>query len=470
MGAKHLKAIAVRGTSGVPIADPERFIEAVQHVWEVAKGGVFGVGQPERGYPFVACSHGCSVRCMTVMQSAPAQITSGTRMRMAKCNNNAFEHGLHPGYQGRSSTGGVLSVPRPKKFGEVGRDLDNLVEDLGLTSWCYGSWYRYLGALCDLGIEEVLGEPVKLDDPGWWRDWVHKVAHRQGTGDEYAEGLARFYQKHGVGPRYVADFVESAGSRGHGWHREGRTLEGHSSPFWEHAALLYAVSTRDVTPSTHGFLFQNRWQRFLGQDNAASESARVIRQFAEQLYGSPDAFLPGNDRVAYVTAWHQYRAIIKDSMGVCDWVYPVLRRNFASREALEDALRTGETPLLGEPGAEATLYRDCTGIDLDILEMERPIAERIVNLERCIDVRNTGRDREIDEAVIPHFQWEGKTDGTHLSSGASEFRAMLDDYYALRGWDAVTGCPSVETLRSLDLGEVAETLHRPAAFKIEGTL
>jgi aldehyde:ferredoxin oxidoreductase len=378
---------------------------------------------------------------------------------MAKCNNQGFERGPHGGYEGRSSTGLSLRVPRPKKFGEAGLDLDNLLQDVGLTSWCYGSWYRYLGTLRELGITEVLGKPVEIDDAEWWRDWIVKVAHRRGTGSEYAEGLARFYDRHRVGPPHVAAFFESAGSRGHGWHREGRTLEGHSSPFWEYAALLYAVSTRDVTPSTHGFLFLNRYQRRPDGNGGCPEIPPPARKLVEQVYGAPDVLDPGNAHIARVTAWHQHRAVIKDSMGICDWVFPALRRNFDSREALSAALRTGSPPLLGDPGAEARLYRACTGIDLDMAEMEQPVAERIVNLERCIDVRNTGRDRAIDEAVIPHFQWASKTDGTALSAGAGEFRAMLDDYYALRGWDVETGHPSRETLRALDLDEVAELFY-----------
>jgi aldehyde:ferredoxin oxidoreductase len=451
MGAKNLKAIVVRGTGGVPIANPACFVEAVQDVWQLARGGVGCTGQPEHGYPNVACSHGCSVRCFTTIQHTPGQVGAGTRMRMAKCNNNSFAHGSHSGYEGHSVTGEAISVPRPHKFGEMGQDLDNLVQDMGLTSWCYGSWYRYLGALREMGVDEVLGEPVRLDDAEWWRQWIVNVARRKGTGNEYAEGMARFYAKNRVGPDYVAAFCESAGSRGHGWHREGRTLERHTSPFWEYAALLYAVSTRDVTPSTHGFLFFNGLQAAAGtRDDPASMPAN-LRELAEMVYGSADVFYPGNDHVAQVTAYHQHRAIIKDSMGVCDWAYPVLRRTMDSPEAWQEALQDGQTSIVGDPAAEARLYRACTGIELDIAEMERPIAERIVTLERCLDVRNTGRDRAIDEAVIPHFQWAGKVDGTHLSAEATEFKVLLDEYYALRGWDRETGRPTSETLQALGL-------------------
>jgi aldehyde:ferredoxin oxidoreductase len=102
--------------------------------------------------------------------------------------------------------------------------------------------------------------------------------------------------------------------------------------------------------------------------------------------------------------------------------------------------------------------RAATGIDLEIAERERPIAERIVTLERCLDVRNTGRSRADDEAVIPHFQWAAKVDGTRLSASGDEFRAMLEDYYRLRGWDVETGHPTRETIQALGLGEVIEVL------------
>jgi aldehyde:ferredoxin oxidoreductase len=217
-----------------------------------------------------------------------------------------------------------------------------------------------------------------------------------------------------------------------------------------------------MTPSTHGFLFLAWLAKLVEQAEDPASSERHLRQFAERIYGAEDAFFPGNRSTAAVTTWHQYRSVIKDSMGVCDWVFPAMRRTFETAEARDRAAKTDVRRIFGDPGAEARLYRACTGVDMDIAEMERPIAERIVNLERCIDVRNTGRSRTDDEAVIPHFQWPEKTDGTHFSADASEFHAMLDDYYALRGWDKETGHPFGEKLAELGLQEVAEALHGEA--------
>ena len=336
-------------------------------------------------------------------------------------------------------------------------------------------WYRYLGGLKELGIDNLAGEPVKLDDPVWWRDLMIKIAHREGIGNDIAEGLPRFYDKHNIGPRYLADFVASKGSRGHGWHREGRAMERHPSPFWEYSALLYAVSTRDVTPSTHGFFFLNPLYGYPDAPKPESEIPESLQELAEKVYGSREAIFPGDTYIEHVTRWHQHRAIIKDSLGLCDFIFPVIRRNHESWEAMRTAINMGGDQIYGDVAAESKLYRVCTGIDIDISEMESPIAERIVNLERALDVRNYGRNREIDEAVIPHYQWGEKTDGTHLSSDANEFRALLDRFYDLRGWDKKTGAPTQEKLKALGLVEVNLNLwrklgRRPSSFTDEASL
>ncbi len=456
MGAKNLKAIAVRGTGGVAIADPERFIDIMSYVWNLARGGVSLLGRPEQGYPVVACSHGCSVRCGVRIGFPPGENGSAATPRMLKCQNSAFVRGSHPAYDGVSTRGERLRIPHPPGLGETGMDLGNLIDDRGLTAWFYDTWYRYLGGLRALGMPDLLGAPVDLDDPAWWRDMIARVAYRDGIGDDMAEGLARFYEKQRIGPRYLVEFIESAGSRGHGWHRDGRAMERQPSPFWEHAALLYAVSTRDVSPSTHGFFFLNREYGYPSAPVDPSHIAPSLLELAERIYGSAKAVVPGDDRVEHVTVWHQHRAIIKDSLGLCDFVFPLIQRTQESQDAMDEARRIGGDRFYGDVSAEALMYGACTGLDADIAEMESPIAERIVNLERLVDVRNFGRCREIDETVISHFQWPEKTDSTHLSADAEEFRALLGRYYDLRGWDRQTGIPTPERLRELELVDSAE--------------
>jgi aldehyde:ferredoxin oxidoreductase len=454
MGAKGLKAIVVRGTRGVPIADPQGFLDAVRYVWNLTRGGISCIGRPDVGYPIVACTHGCSVKCWTRIRPVNGAFGSPLKQAMTTCVDGAWTFGSHPAYEGTSISGEHMYIPRPPGLGEeAGLDLVNLTSDLGMTGWVYDTWYRYLAALKNLGYTEVLGEPLDLENPLWWRDWLLRVAYRQGTGDDYAEGFPRFYEKHHIGPESLAELIGSAGSRGHDWHRDGRAMEVHPSPFWEYAALLYAVTTRDVTPSTHGFFFLNPFARRgtpQGVDETISEK---VQELAERVYGSRRAVFQGDEYIEVVTAFHQHRSVIKDSVSVCDWVFPVLRKTYETPEEAE--ADTGS--IYGDTSAEAVMYRPCTGIDMDINEMER-IAERIVNLERAVDVRNFGRCREVDEMVIPHFQWPEKCDRTHISEDAHEFRALLDRYYDLRGWDKTTGWPTREKLEELGLSDVADGL------------
>ncbi|MBC7337363.1 MAG: hypothetical protein H5U01_14010, partial [Clostridia bacterium] len=200
------------------LADPKRFLAEVERIWELTRGGISLTGQVDTGYPAVACTQGCSVRCGTRMLRAPRALADGPAYRMAKCVNNSWVGGSHPAYQGRHVDGYELVVPRPPGLGEAGIDLGNLVEDLGFTTWFYDTWYRFFGGLRELGIQEVAGLKLELESAEWWRDLVLSVAHREGLGNDLAEGLARFYDKYQVGPRYLAEFIESAGSRGHGWH------------------------------------------------------------------------------------------------------------------------------------------------------------------------------------------------------------------------------------------------------------
>jgi aldehyde:ferredoxin oxidoreductase len=390
------------------------------------------------------------MRCGTRIAATPGQLGDTLGVRMLKCQNGAIVRGSHPAYEGTHVDGPSLSIPRPPGLGQPGLDLGNLVENLGLTAWFYDTWYRYLGGLRELGIHDLLGEPIALEDPAWWRQIITQVAHRQGIGAEMAEGLARFYDKHQIGPRYLAEFVESAGSRGHGWHRDGRAMEAHPSPFWEHSALLYAVSTRDVTPSTHGFFFLNQLYGFPSTPKTPNEIGQTVLDLAERLYGSAEVIQPGMSAVETGVIWHQHRAVIKDALGLCDWIYPILRRTCNTREEMDRALSSGVDAMIGDPAAEARLLAACTGNEVDIKTLEQPMAERIVNLERLVDLRFFGRTRALDEAVIDHYQWAEKTDGTRLSADANEFRALLDRFYAARGWDA-QGVPSVHKLEALGI-------------------
>lgn len=98
-----------------------------------------------------------------------------------------------------------------------------------------------------------------------------------------------------------------------------------------------------------------------------------------------------------------------------------------------------------------------TGIGLNLQELET-IGERIYNIERAFNVRCG--IRRGDDRIPDRFFKEALTVGPAKGEVASlsTFNGMLDEYYEIRGWDRSTGIPRKEKLVDLGLEDVAKDL------------
>ncbi|MFB6125440.1 MAG: aldehyde ferredoxin oxidoreductase family protein [Halanaeroarchaeum sp.] len=99
------------------------------------------------------------------------------------------------------------------------------------------------------------------------------------------------------------------------------------------------------------------------------------------------------------------------------------------------------------------LVNAITGFDLSTSEL-LTVGERVHNLSKAYIVRE-GFDRE-DDRLIPRFTeeiQEGPSTGEFIDE--QEYERELDRYYTARGWN-VAGVPLDETLEELDLPDVAE--------------
>ena len=103
----------------------------------------------------------------------------------------------------------------------------------------------------------------------------------------------------------------------------------------------------------------------------------------------------------------------------------------------------------------ARMVRAVTGWDMTVEELERA-GERIVNLERLFNVREGVRRAQdtLPWRVMHEPIPEGPSAGAYCPP--DELSAMLDAYYALRGWDA-EGVPTRERLEALGLGGLASS-------------
>jgi len=94
-----------------------------------------------------------------------------------------------------------------------------------------------------------------------------------------------------------------------------------------------------------------------------------------------------------------------------------------------------------------------TGVDITIEELMN-VGERIVTLERAFNVRE-GFRREHD--TIPRRMLEEPVPDKYYGPlTQEELNLMLDEYYASRGWDRKTGVPTRKKLEELRLKKVAD--------------
>ena len=458
LGAKRLKAIAVRGTGGVTLADPEAFSDCTL---AIAKEMHAPSGCPKwssldpemvanHGERFYACTQQCAnpiCRLSRFYENVPGVVYpdkkySGT----ITCESSLF--------------GGAPGTIYDWKVGfHGGFELARISQDYGINHWELGigmaPWLRKCHAAGQL--RSLDGEPFDLDQAACWDALFRKIVFREGIGDALAEGTVRAAEILGMGLEFVSDFYTAWGFAGH-WDGHGDKINIIVFPYWLVPALQWATATRDPMASGHGYAqnIMNWSPMFSGPDGLGWD---VIAGVAANVYGTPQAAHPasGYEAKAIPAIWHGHRSIIKDSVTVDDQAFP---RIYSNRTP--DHFARAENGMPG-PSFEYHMFRLATGMDISEVEFEG-MAERVFNLERAVQVRNWDRSRRVDEMVIPHFtdieNWVNPVLGEGVGLDLEKFGKLLDEYYALRGWDVETGRPTVAKLRELGLADVGEELAR----------
>lgn len=107
-------------------------------------------------------------------------------------------------------------------------------------------------------------------------------------------------------------------------------------------------------------------------------------------------------------------------------------------------------------------YGAVTGIDLDPEELMRA-GERICNLEKAFNSR-VGMRREHD-TLCERWMWEPTPEGMYEGVVAADmFTPVLDEYYEWRGWDKASGLQTRAGLTDLGMEDVADVLAADGAL------
>jgi aldehyde:ferredoxin oxidoreductase len=412
-GAKHLKAICVSGARKTAVADPARLKALIDETREPMKKGTANLSL--YGTPF-----------LTGPINALGGLGSYNLREEVFAEWEAIEgRSLKAHYHDRDTTclkcpvacgkqyavpadvplyGGVRGkMPEYETLFAFGSMLGNanapsivhaniLCDLLGLDSISMGVTLAFV-ADC---LERGLLTPADVGGAFGWGDHagmirlLEQTARREGFGDRLAEGSWRLAAQIGRGAERLPYAVK------------GLELPAHSARALKGMSIGYATATRG------------------GSHHDTRPTPQYAPGFDRRSTGDKPAFAIRS----------QHFTAVDDSLVMC---------RFTSERGF--GLFVNDT--------YAGLVSAVTGWDVDAAELER-IGERIVNAERAFNVREGVRRK--DDVLPWKVMHEPIPDGPSagMYCPPAELGAMLDAYYAERGWDA-DGVPTPARLAALGL-------------------
>jgi aldehyde:ferredoxin oxidoreductase len=441
MGSKNLKAIAVRGEGKVGVADAGRLADLRAGIARMRSGlpdsmRDLGWLVPFEGLKPSPC-HACPTGCVRMTYRKP----DGAE-RKFMCQAAIFYQTRAERYYGQAADAPFRATEVCDEYGVDTRAIETMIMWL---SRCYHS-----GIL----TEERTGLPLsKIGSREFIEALLHKVAFREGFGDVLAHGTVKASEMVGQDTdRFITDYMIDTGEN-----------EVYGPRLYLTTGLLYAMEPRMPIQQLHEIsVVSMQWAaRELGlADNYLT--SEVLRGIGARFWGSElAADFSTYDAKAPAAVRIQDRQYAKEALILCDFSWPIIH--------------SPATPdHVGDPTMESKVCEAVTGMDLDETGLYR-FGERIFNLQRAILVREGQRGRDYDSLAEfcytvplkgdygnPECLVPGK-DGKPFSRKGmvvdrDAFEKMKDEFYRLRGWDVATGLQRRETLESLGLADVADSL------------
>ena len=419
MGSKNLKAVAVRGTNDVNVADMDGFREFVKMIHERMKGPATKkyktLGTPENVLVLNSLS-ALATRNWTNATFEGAEKVSGEYLNehyvkkivgCATCGMRGDHIAVVPEgpYAGSTSRlefeclwsmGPLCGVDRLDAIIEAMR----IVNEYGMDGISIGVVVAFAMDCYEHGVitkEQTEGIDLSFGNAEALIAIIHKIGKREGwLGNALAEGVEK-----------AAEIIGGDAYK-YACHIKGLELPGYDLRTLKTAALGFSVSFRGACHLRNG-------------------------AYSPDVKGKVNRFKiePGRGKMI-VPDGHVYNVI--DSLIVCKF----------SRGTYYD----GNKDL-------ANYYTLATGIQMTPEELDKA-GERIENLARLFNIREGKGTRAFDtlpwkikNTPVPD---EGPAKGIVVSD--EEHQLGLDEYYAARGWTS-DGVPTVEKLNELGLGDYA---------------
>ncbi len=414
MGSKNLKAVVVKGSGGVTVADRKRYkvlseellakIRAWPHLKEAQDMGMV------QAFPFIprdqyygikkrrAACVSCPIGCKDVVE-----IPDGPFKGLVKC------------------TSSVINLYTPVLYGfkdyrESIRCMA-VIDEYGLDMFEFFGIIVFAKKLVDQGIiPRDLAQPaIEPNSLASMEAWARKISFREGLGDVLAQGFNGIIEEYGeaaarLAPALVKGMHPYAGpGSALAWDRFGTMELGQVlDPRGPHVGSGGSPTYFATRPLE---VFPKHLSRMGVQPEAID---RIVKGAA-----NPDQQQQLNvgTLLRYSHAWFT----ILGSMGIC-------ARGHINRFYNAELC--------------AQLYEAVTGIETDLPAL-RARVDRVWTLYRMANLRE-GFEREKDE-VLPE-QWFRDPGFKNYLTGEplqrSEAECMIQDYYKEWGWDPETGMPT----------------------------
>lgn len=410
MGSKHLKAIAVRGTGDVGIADLSRFKRLLVEAYDSIKKDPASPSRIKYGTTgTVAVAHELGVIPVKnfsrgVFEGIEGLMAETMREKIVIHDESCFACALPCGklclIKEGPYAGTVLQGPQYETIGLLGSNCgisdievvaraNYLCNEFGMDTISAGNVIAYAMEAFQKGIlkkQDTDGMEMRFGDPDILLNWINRIAKREGLGHQLAEGVKAFSQELGKDAEKFA------------MHSKGQEMASFEPRSVVGMGLLYATAS---TGANHSF------------------GPTFREEMKHPLTGKGKAKIVVENQNSYC---------LMDSLIYCSF----------SRYGLNHHTRM-------------QFLSAVTGWDYRPEEIENQ-THRIYTAERLFNLRE-GFEKK-DDTLPFRSLYEPMPDGPSRGN-VVPLEEMLPEYYALRGWDT-NGEPAKERLRELGLREFIE--------------
>lgn len=423
MGSKKLKAIAVRGSQEIKVANKEKFSEVSKTNYDLINESMLKItletygtamatdlinvrgGFPTRNwqtgvFPDIEIISGITLAetLLTDRKHCYACPISCGRVSVVKSGPYACK-GEGPEFETIGAFGGMCALESL----EAVTLAHNLCDDYGLDVISAGSTIAFTMECYEKGIltkDQTDGLDIKFGDPDVVIKLIPKIARREGIGDLMAEGTMRMAKKLGKGSEKFA------------MHVKGLELPGYDPRAAKICGLAFATANRGgdhITAYVEG-------PAFIDIPFLCVEDSKIEDPLIE------------DPREALIVKNLEDANTVFDAMGTCKFMGMAL----AAQDWVD-------------------MIANCVGWDMTVDDF-RKTGERIYNLSRAFSVRE-GCTRADDSLPLRLYE-EPMPEGAAEGHRVEKMDEMLDAYYEFRGWDKKAGKPTPEKLKELGLDYV----------------